>query len=436
MKTFCFQTILHFALGICSLPAIFGQDIITLTNPSFEWDSPGSGRCPRGWIDLSEKNESPVDIQPGSFGVRQEAKDGDYYVGMVTRDNGTWEGIGQKLTESPLRKDSVYTFSIWLMRSPEYRSLSRTTTREVNYQEPVVLNIIGYNTVTKQEQILGQSAPITDIYWKKFEFTLRPVVSDFDEIDLVAYYADEQNKANGHILIDNCSPIKKISSIDQPSSKDSLVVTLGKMERNIDKTDTPMANEQARGTADSIFLHNPSFEKDRRATIKTPTGWFYMGTCKTCRPTIEPGEGSRLKPNNNSGKNYISLSVYSNGESECIGQRLSNTLRKNNRYQFSVRTARDARFTGSDGMRDRIPFTEISVLRVLGINSQTEESEVLAQTVPIDHLFWYRYNFTLSPKAGDYDTLALEVWYVPSATTTYNGHVLVDDCSPVVRIRQ
>lgn len=43
-----------------------------------------------------------------------------------------------------------------------------------------------------------------------YTFTLKPTVSDFDEIDLMAYYAPGSEKKNGNLLIDNCSAIEKL----------------------------------------------------------------------------------------------------------------------------------------------------------------------------------------------------------------------------------
>lgn len=187
------------------------QEVFRLTNPSFEWDRPGPGRVPYGWVNLGTPQESPVDIQPGCFENEVKARDGRCYVGMVTRDNGSWEGIGQQL-EGWLRKDSTYAFSVWLATSSSYLSVSKITGNEINFNGPVVFNLVGYNTHTKAEQLLAQTEIIGDEVWKKYEFILHPTVADFDEIDLIAYYGDEAHKTCGNLLLDDCSDIRRIAS--------------------------------------------------------------------------------------------------------------------------------------------------------------------------------------------------------------------------------
>lgn len=188
---------------------ITAQQTITLKNPSFE-DEASSGTVPTGWINLGSSNESPSDIQPGSFDVTLKAKHGDTYVGMVVRDNNTWEGIGQKLP-GLLMKDSAYTFSIWLARAPLYVSLSRVTGQITSYTAPTTLKIWGVNTKTNQEELLAESEPIDHSKWLQYNFTLNPTVADFDELDLMAYYAKGSEKKNGNLLMDNCSSIQQVN---------------------------------------------------------------------------------------------------------------------------------------------------------------------------------------------------------------------------------
>jgi len=188
---------------LCVLEA---QTVIRLQNPSFEWDDSAAGTAPGGWIDLGSDNETPPDIQPGWFGVKMQAQEGKNYMGLVVRDNNTWEGIGQKLN-GWMRKDSTYTFSLWLARSNVYESISRLTGAEINYNAPTVLKIWGVNTRTNEEELLAESTAIGHSVWTRYTFTLQPIKSDYDEIDLMAYYPSESKGKNGNLLIDNCSDI-------------------------------------------------------------------------------------------------------------------------------------------------------------------------------------------------------------------------------------
>lgn len=189
------------------LSAAHAQTTIRVQNPSFEWDVAMAGTAPGGWIDLGSDNETPPDIQPGWFGVKMEAQEGKNFMGMVVRDNNTWEGIGQKLN-GWLKEDSTYTFSVWLARSNVYRSVSRMTGAEINYNAPTILKIWGVNTRTNEEELLAESAAISHSMWTRYTFTLQPVKSDYDEIDLMAYYAPGSEGKNGNLLIDNCSAIE------------------------------------------------------------------------------------------------------------------------------------------------------------------------------------------------------------------------------------
>lgn len=185
------------------------QRTFVLQNPSFEWDFAQPGMTPRGWIDMGITGESPPDIQPGFFGVKMEAQEGEKYLGLVVRDNNTWEGVGQKLN-GWLKKDSTYTFSLYLARSNYYNSFSRNTGEEVNFKSPTILKIWGVNTRTDEEELLAESVAVSHSVWTRFTFTLQPSMADYDEIDLMAYYAPGQEGKNGNLLIDNCSAIVEV----------------------------------------------------------------------------------------------------------------------------------------------------------------------------------------------------------------------------------
>ncbi len=187
------------------------QDVFELINPSFEINDPEVGLPPSGWEDLGLKGETPPDRQPGRFDVSLPAQDGELYVGMVVRENNSWEGLGQRL-RGFLKKDSAYTFSVYLTRSQRYMSATRTSTAMINFNAPTILKIWGYNTATQQEELLAESSAISHSEWVKYSFILKPALADFDELDLMAYYAPGFEKKNGNLLMDNCSAIVKIKN--------------------------------------------------------------------------------------------------------------------------------------------------------------------------------------------------------------------------------
>jgi hypothetical protein len=203
------NSLLFLVLSLLFFEKIIGQDNFILKNPSFEDDIPAAGTVPGDWLDMGAPGETPPDIQPGWFSVKLEAHDRWQYLGLVVRDNNTWEGVGQEL-DGFLEKDSTYTFSVWLARSNAYQSISRLTMQEANYINPTILKIWGVNTETREEELLAESTAVSHSQWTLYTFTLKPTVADFDEIDLMAYYSPGFEKTNGNLLIDNCSAITKV----------------------------------------------------------------------------------------------------------------------------------------------------------------------------------------------------------------------------------
>ncbi len=196
-------------LFLLRLTVAQAQAVFELVNPSFEINDPEAGVPPSGWIDLGLKTDTPPDRQPGRFEVILPAQDGRLYVGMVVRENNTWEGLGQKL-KGFLKRDSTYTFSVYLTRSQKYISATKASTMPINFNAPTILKIWGYNTVTQQDELLAESSAVSHSEWTKYSFTLTPTVADFDELDLMAYYAPGFEKKNGNLLMDNCSAIVQV----------------------------------------------------------------------------------------------------------------------------------------------------------------------------------------------------------------------------------
>jgi hypothetical protein len=195
------------------LTPIFGQKPvkIKLKNPSFEgYAIPAN--TPINWYACNFKDESPPDTHGNThwFGVEKKAFKGETYIGMVVRDNNTWEAIGQKL-KKPLLKSIKYSFSIYACQSENYQSMSRSTGDTANYTVPAVLKIWGSDSsLCDRKQLLAQSQPIDFKDWKKLEFTLAPK-ADYKYFIIEAFYIKIfKNAYNGNILIDNASAIVPI----------------------------------------------------------------------------------------------------------------------------------------------------------------------------------------------------------------------------------
>lgn len=198
------MTITHLIACCLLLPlCAYGQKTIELQNPSFE----DNARCcivPYGWTDCgSDPGETPPDIQPGSFQVKLPASDGNTYLGLVVRDNNTWEGIGQRLS-APLLAGYSYQLEADLARSEILLSLSRSNGKEVNYATPVKLRIWGGASACERTELLAESQLVTPTDWRRYTFDLNPVKGDYEYLILEAYYKEPVPfPYNGNVLVDH-----------------------------------------------------------------------------------------------------------------------------------------------------------------------------------------------------------------------------------------
>jgi hypothetical protein len=182
------------------------KTVIKFDNSSFE-DEPGTSHTPKGWDNCGFNDETPPDTAPvDNYLVTQKAFHGYTYLGMVTRDVKTWEVVGQKLKKT-IPKDSCYIFSICLMRSPNYVSMSQATQKIVNYNKPIVLRVWGGNTRCIRGELLAESPKIENEKWKKYIFTIQPK-RDIQFIMFEAFYdASSEVAYNGNVLLDNLSDL-------------------------------------------------------------------------------------------------------------------------------------------------------------------------------------------------------------------------------------
>lgn len=193
-----------------SLPSVWGQPTaVVLLNPSFE-DDPWHSKPPRGWYFCGHPGESPPDVHPaGYFDVDQPPADGDTYVGMVVRDNKTWEALGQRLPQ-PLTAGQCYRFSVQASRSTYYRSISRVTGRREFFTSPIRLRLWGGKANCDHAELLAASSPVEDTTWTTLTFEFQPG-EDHHYLILEAFYPDDSASVyRGNILLDHCSPLLPI----------------------------------------------------------------------------------------------------------------------------------------------------------------------------------------------------------------------------------
>lgn len=213
-----FSSLLLFSL-ISFYSTIEAQDL-TLKNPSFE-DRPHFGGLNnnatiKGWYDcggINFPNATPPDIHQGAnrdtayWDNTVATCHGKTYLGMVVRDNESWESVSQRLA-FPLKSTKCYSFSIYLARSDTYNSQTMGATRPgamASFTEPAVLRVWGGNGYCGTTQLLGESLPIDHSEWREYVFQIEPEV-DLKVITLEAFYKTPVLfPYNGHILLDNAS---------------------------------------------------------------------------------------------------------------------------------------------------------------------------------------------------------------------------------------
>ncbi len=181
-------------------------------NASFEQDLSGHSKTPISWKNCGDFHSSSVDIhgyRKKFFQVSQGANDGNNFVGMVTRTDGTYEALGQNL-ENSLDAGHTYSFSLFACRSQQYISRSKSSMKEENFNKPTILQVYG-GTDCNNSKLLISTAIIEHTNWAEYVL----VFDAEEEIEFllieVNYDSAAEFSYDGNILIDNISPIYKIS---------------------------------------------------------------------------------------------------------------------------------------------------------------------------------------------------------------------------------
>lgn len=163
---------------------------VDLINPSFE-GKPSDATMPVGWF-MSIPGTTP-DILPGYWGVYQEAEDGDTFLGLITRPDGSWEAIAQRLPRR-LKEKECYQFLVDLAHSKTYSG----------YNGPLKLRVYGGSSKGDRSYLLFESPLIDHAHWKSYpiQFNLK---RDISYLIFEAYHSSEPFKYPGNILLDNVS---------------------------------------------------------------------------------------------------------------------------------------------------------------------------------------------------------------------------------------
>ena len=179
------------SLTLCCMMA--RAQSIVLINSSFE-GLPADATVPQGWMPCKEG--TTPDILPGYWGVYKEAAEGATYVGLITRENNTWEVIGQRLPEA-LKKGDCYAWSLDLAHSDTYSG----------YNGALRLRIWLSSSKCGRDQLIYESPLIAHTAWETYRVKFQPNL-DYQYIMLEAYHPDDPVHYQGNILIDHLRPIQ------------------------------------------------------------------------------------------------------------------------------------------------------------------------------------------------------------------------------------
>jgi hypothetical protein len=167
-------------------------------NPSFE-DEPSDATVPMGWFPC-EIYTTP-DIGPGPWGIDLEAEEGETYVGLITRSDGTFEAIGQRFPEV-LEKGICYEFQLSAAACDTYSG----------FNERIKFRVWGSTKKLKRTQLLYESELIDNTEWEKHtvKFTANKKLK---YLIIEAYIDLEEGPKKGHVLLDDITNIKKCNKV-------------------------------------------------------------------------------------------------------------------------------------------------------------------------------------------------------------------------------
>ena len=159
-------------LLVIALPA---QNL--LENASFERHPEQLGRVPHGWANAGPVSESPPDVHTNTsnyFGVQHLAAEGEAYLGMVARDNYTFEAVSQRIPGG-LRAGVTYRLRLWVSHSPTLASTSRQTGRPARYNNPIPFDVyVAEKANGGKFELVARSEPIDHADWREYTLEFTP----------------------------------------------------------------------------------------------------------------------------------------------------------------------------------------------------------------------------------------------------------------------
>lgn len=206
-----------------------------------------------------------------------------------------------------------------------------------------------------------------------------------------------------------------------------------------------------------IQLNNPSFEDDphagtmdnygRRTIIKDwqDCGQFYF--TEETPPDIHPNDFWDVNIGPSHGYSYIGMVVRKQESWESVSQRLNTPIKKNQCYQATLDLSRSDNywsatketvqgtnvFTLEESTARKVNFTKPAVLRIWGGSGFCNDKQLLWESSAIDHSDWRTYDVFFE-SSQNHNYITLEAYFKTPVLTPYNGHILLDNISDIVRV--
>jgi hypothetical protein len=404
---------------------VSAQDTIRLVNPSFELTSTQvSNVLPFGWKVIDDNPQYLPDWLSGINKLHPPARDGDRYLTMCVTDSVV-KGVVQAFEVGFLRKDQVYCMNAYLATQAKYPNADTTA----QFDNPVGLLVVGYNRLTRLVEVLALTPVVENNDWQRYRLFFQPVSDSINEIGFYAYSVDETRNGRGNVMIDRLSPICR-----QPAE----VADTIKLLRGV-----PIVLPQV--SSERIELFNPSFEplfnssvqwrivrfeKDKSTIKPKIKNKFFLDYTP---PILFPGSGYYRKAADGHGFGW--LFTFKQGFSSGLVQTLYGgaTIEQHQCYRFSLSAAFDPLIRRKNQVfkRHKNPLR----LRIWGGVPEDPKRELLAQTNTITQSDWKTYEFELVPEQGNWTTITIEGFYVTDQGEPYDGHILVDNCSAIEKIK-
>ena len=230
---------------------IAGQGVLAVSNGGFEDTArvqlPPSGKFKHGTYQLSSRDmfdyQAPIDgwehlswqkgvrifsaqwntpdILPHPMGwkVEHEAIEGNTYLSLVVRNDGSYEVLGQYF-ESPLEEGKCYEVNVQLAYSrtfvsdkDPFESMREQAYRfEQAYDTPAVFQILGRNA-EDDEVLLAETPPVDHEDWMGYDLFIY-ADQPYEYMVIRAYFDGDPDRWEpyyfGHILLDDLSDVFEV----------------------------------------------------------------------------------------------------------------------------------------------------------------------------------------------------------------------------------